>query len=71
MNKNVFQLGLYYSSGIQTDIKKTMITLAKYKFVGKMLERKKGLKVLKLGCNEALGSYFFTQMDNCIGYAGE
>lgn len=70
MNKSIFQLGPYYSGGIWTDVKKSMITLARYKFCTKMLEYVSGLKVLELGCNEGLGAYFFMQMPNCVEYLG-
>jgi len=70
MNENIFSFGPYYSGGLRTDIKKSMITLARYKFCGKMLEYVRGLKVLELGCNEGLGAHFFMQMDNCTEYLG-
>lgn len=70
MNKDIFELGPYYSNGMYTDIKKSMITLSRYKFVSKMLEYKEKLKILELGCNEGLGAYFFMQLSNCLEYVG-
>lgn len=67
---NTFRLGPYYSGGMYTDIKKSMITLARYKFAAKMLEHKENVSVLELGCNEGIGAYFFMQMKNCNAYAG-
>lgn len=70
MDKKLFCFGEYYSDGIYTDIKKSMITLARYKFASKMLEYKKDFRILELGCNEGVGTFFFTQMPNCVEYVG-
>lgn len=70
MDKSIFYFGPYYSNGMYTDIKKAMITLARYKFAGKMVTHVGDLRVLELGCNEGMGSYFFMQMPNCKEYVG-
>ncbi len=70
MHENFVQFGPYYSEEYLRDVKKFMITLARYKFAGKMLEHRDYIKVLELGCNEGLGAYFFMQMENCHEYVG-
>lgn len=70
MHKTHIEFGPYYSEGYLQDVKKSMITLARYKFASKMLEYKENLKVLELGCNEGVGAYFFMQMANCDAYVG-
>ncbi len=59
LEDKLFCLEPYYSSGMYGDIKKSMITLARYKFVSKMLRHMERLRVLELGCNEGIGAYFF------------
>lgn len=70
MDKEKFSFGLYYSDGMRKDIKKSMVTLARYKFAAKMAAHVENLRVLELGCNEGLGAYFFMQMPNCGEYVG-
>ena len=38
MHKTHIEFGPYYSEGYLQDVKKSMITLARYKFASKMLE---------------------------------
>lgn len=63
-------LGPYYSEGYLNDVKKSMITLARYKFASKLLEYKEHTRVLELGCNEGMGAFFFMQMPGCEEYIG-
>ncbi|MGN0141589.1 MAG: class I SAM-dependent methyltransferase [Roseburia sp.] len=68
--ENSVQLGEYYSEGFLHDVKKTMITLSRYKFASKMMEYRTHIKVLELGCSEGIGAYFFMQLPNCDEYVG-
>lgn len=56
--ENTLPLGTYYTAMIHSDIKHLAFTFSRYKFVSKMLMYKKNVKLLELGCQEALGGSF-------------
>lgn len=55
------ELGPYYGYSVRNDIKHFGITIARYKFVSKLMLYRKQLEVLELGCQEAIGTYMFKQ----------
>lgn len=65
-----FQLGPYYSSNMQLDIKHLTISFARYKFISKLFRFEENYKILELGCTEGIGSFFFMQSNNCSLYKG-
>lgn len=65
-----FQLGPYYSSNIQLDIKHLTISFARYKFISKLFRFEENYTLLELGCTEGIGSFFFMQPKNCSLYKG-
>lgn len=67
---DLLQLGSYSSYTIQSDIKHLAFTLSRYKFVSKMLNYKKKVDILELGCNEALGALLFQQNIELNQYVG-
>lgn len=69
-NFKIDRLGRYYSNTISTDIKHLGFTLARYKFVAKLLSRTSGLTVLELGCQEAFGELMLEQNTDLHKYTG-
>lgn len=65
-----FELGKYYKYTLCRDIKHVLFTLSRYKFVSKLMAYKDTLRVLELGCNEALGSILLQQNNNLKEYVG-
>jgi len=63
-------LGRYYSSELLIDIKHILFTLSRYKFVSKLIMYKKNVKILELGCSEALGGLLFKQNTDLKKYVG-
>lgn len=68
--KDLLQLGTYYTHMINSDIKHLMFTLSRYKFASKLLMYKNDINLLELGCQEALGALMFKQNNNLNGYVG-
>ena len=58
-------LSKYYSFAVDHDIKHLNFVLSRYKFAAKMIENKKDINLLELGCNHGLGMQFFSQMGVC------
>lgn len=64
------QLDQYYTNMIHTDIKHMAFTLCRYKFVSKLLMYNKNVKLLELGCQEALGALLLKQGIMLSKYVG-
>ncbi len=54
-----FAFGSYYSYQFRNTPRHILFTLSRYKFALKMIGE--GKKILELGCNEGLGSYFMSE----------
>jgi cyclopropane fatty-acyl-phospholipid synthase-like methyltransferase len=67
---DLVQLGSYYSYIINSDIKHVMFTLSRYKFASKLFAYKENVKLLELGCQEALGALVFMQNVKLSRYVG-
>lgn len=67
---DLIQFGTYYSYIINSDIKHVMFTLSRYKFASKLLMYKEDVKLLELGCQEALGALLFQQNIRLSRYVG-
>lgn len=67
---DTLHLGQYYSSAFKLNINHLTISLARYKFISKLLRFEKEYRILELGCTEGVGSLFFTQQKNCLEYKG-
>ena len=66
-----FEIGEYFKESIGEDIKHVIFQLSRYKFVSKLMMYKKNLKVLELGCNEALGGGILLQQNtDLLEYVG-
>lgn len=63
-------LGQYYTDMIWTDIKHLSFTISRYKFVSKLLMYKSDVRVLELGCQEALGAILLDQNIDLLEYVG-
>lgn len=68
--ENTLPLGTYYTAMIHSDIKHLAFTFSRYKFVSKMLMYKKNVKLLELGCQEALGGVLLKQNISLEKYVG-
>lgn len=65
---NTIGKGLQYEMG--SDIKHVIFKLSRYKFVSKLFRFGKQLKVLELGCGEAIGSMVLIQNMDIKTYVG-
>lgn len=65
-----FEIGKYFRYSIVSDIKHLLFVLSRYKFVSKLVTYRKNLKVLELGCNEALGAVLLQQNTDMSEYFG-
>jgi len=59
-----FSLGPYYSYQMRNTPRHIIFTLARYKFAMKMIGT--GRRVLELGCNEGLGSYYLAEFSAAV-----
>jgi len=59
-----FSFGPYYSYQLHETPRHILFTLARYKFAAKMIGA--GKKVLELGCNEGLGSYYLSEFSDSV-----
>ncbi len=59
-----FSFGPYYSYQFRNTPRHILFTLARYKFAAKMIGQKK--KILELGCNEGLGSYYLSEFSDHV-----
>lgn len=62
------ELGEYFTKEILGDVKHLSFLLSRYKFITKMLRYKKGIKMLELGGNEAIGCLMFYQNLDMASY---
>lgn len=69
-NTDLLQLGTYYSYMIDSDIKHLAFTLSRYKFASKLLMYRDNIRLLELGCQEALGALLFVQNNKLEKYVG-
>lgn len=70
LQKDLLQLGTYYTHMINSDIKHLMFTLSRYKFASKLLMYRENVRLLELGCQEALGALMFKQNLDLDRYVG-
>lgn len=63
-------LGLYYSSMFVQQSRHVLFTLSRYKFVCQLMRYRDRVKVLELGCQEAMGSLLLAQNTRLEGYTG-
>lgn len=64
------KLGPYWGNAVWNDVKHVGFTLSRYKFASKMLMYKSNIKLLELGCAEAVGSQMFLQNNDLKEYIG-
>lgn len=64
------QLGSYYTHAVSSDLKHLVFALSRYKFASKLLMYKKDIRLLELGCQEAIGALMFQQNIKLEKYVG-
>ncbi len=63
-------LGEYFAYTYNHDLKHIAFSLSRYKFVSKMFCYRPNMRVLELGCNEAVGAVMLSQNMNMEKYVG-
>ncbi len=63
-------LGPYYSDMLIQQSRHLLFTLSRYKFVCQLMRFRDSVKVLELGCQEAIGSLLLAQNTRFEGYTG-